>query len=292
MSGILTHPSTKSRLEAFMNDPAPALLLVGETGAGKLAAAKHVAASLLGIDPKKIDAHPGFIYIAAESDKKEISIDQIREVIRKLTLKFAGTGFVRRVVLINMAQQMSHPAQNSLLKVLEEPPADAAFILTASSPAALLPTIVSRCRLLAVSPTSLSLAKKHYNSNFSDAAIVQAWSLAGGNAGLLDALLGSKSNHPLKSAAAQAKQLIKSPTYERILVLGTAAVDKTEFEALLDGLARVLAALHKISIQKNSPSKKLLADRRLVRQARQDLHKNVNPGLLALNLALNLKTGA
>jgi DNA polymerase-3 subunit delta' len=54
----------------------------------------------------------------------------------------------RRVFIIEDAEKLNEHSANSLLKVLEEPPAFTHIILAASNPLALLPTIRSRCRLL------------------------------------------------------------------------------------------------------------------------------------------------
>src|SRR3546814_1492649 len=43
-------------------------------------------------------------------------------------------------------------AANALLKILEEPPKDALLLLVAHRPGRLLPTIISRCRRLALAP--------------------------------------------------------------------------------------------------------------------------------------------
>ena len=51
----------------------------------------------------------------------------------------------KKICLIHDADLMTLPAANSLLQILEEPPADLVFILLSSRPWALLPTIISRC---------------------------------------------------------------------------------------------------------------------------------------------------
>lgn len=58
----------------------------------------------------------------------------------------------RKVYLVEDAQEMNASAQNALLKVLEEGPDYAAFLLLAENEAALLPTIRSRCELLRLQP--------------------------------------------------------------------------------------------------------------------------------------------
>jgi len=52
----------------------------------------------------------------------------------------------RRVVIVSDADRMTQPAQNALLKTLEEPPAFAHIVLVSARPDALADTIRSRCR--------------------------------------------------------------------------------------------------------------------------------------------------
>lgn len=87
---------------------------------------------------------------AAKSQKasSEIKIDQVRELDGFLNLR-SHRGR-RRVVLVHPAEAMNPNAANALLKGLEEPQADAHFILVSHRPARLLPTIRSRCVALPV----------------------------------------------------------------------------------------------------------------------------------------------
>ncbi len=52
------------------------------------------------------------------------------------------------ICLITDAAAITIPAQNALLKTLEEPPLSAQIILLADSTAKLLPTVVSRCQIV------------------------------------------------------------------------------------------------------------------------------------------------
>lgn len=75
-----------------------------------------------------------------------ISIDDIRELHDRLI----GTPLSRyRCCIIRSAHRMQENASNIFLKILEEPPAGLVFILTAPSTSMLLPTIVSRSRVVA-----------------------------------------------------------------------------------------------------------------------------------------------
>src|SRR5579884_472304 len=64
------------------------------------------------------------------------------------TLAYAPTIGRRRVYIVEQADTLTEAAANSLLKVLEEPPPYALFILLAPHPARVLPTIVSRSQMV------------------------------------------------------------------------------------------------------------------------------------------------
>ena len=79
-----------------------------------------------------------------------ISIEQVRDVQRETSLlPFEGR---YRVIVFETAELFSEEAANSLLKTLEEPPERVLIILLTTDARALLPTIVSRCRLVQLRP--------------------------------------------------------------------------------------------------------------------------------------------
>ena len=82
--------------------------------------------------------------------RTEITVDQIRAIGEFLHLTAAEGGW--RIVIIDALDQLNPNAANALLKVLEEPPANALLLLIAHAPGAVLPTIRSRCRLLRLAP--------------------------------------------------------------------------------------------------------------------------------------------
>jgi len=96
--------------------------------------------------------HPDVRVIAPLADKKEISIQQIRELERELHYRsFTGK---RKIAIIDPATLLNTAAQNALLKTLEEPPADSLMILIAANGGGLLPTVRSRCLRLSFAPLS------------------------------------------------------------------------------------------------------------------------------------------
>ncbi len=82
--------------------------------------------------------------------RDQIVVDDIRRLGGFFQMSAADGG--RRVVIIDAADDMNTSAANALLKMLEEPPANATLLLISHQPSRLLPTIRSRCRSLRLLP--------------------------------------------------------------------------------------------------------------------------------------------
>lgn len=78
--------------------------------------------------------------------KKNLDADTIRKIAPFLRMTASEGGW--RVVIVDDAETMSLTAQDSLLKILEEPPARSLLILITARIGAFKPTIRSRCRVL------------------------------------------------------------------------------------------------------------------------------------------------
>ncbi|MBP9699881.1 hypothetical protein KBD71_01210 [Candidatus Woesebacteria bacterium] len=96
----------------------------------------------------RLVAHPDFHTIAPLEDKSSISIDQVHQLATILAVK--PSTLQSRLILITPAHQLTLPAQQALLKTLEEPPAQTQLILATAYPFKLLPTILSRCQRIPV----------------------------------------------------------------------------------------------------------------------------------------------
>ncbi len=87
---------------------------------------------------------------SADAPKKEIGIDQMREIQHAASLRpYEGS---YRVFIIDGAEHLSEEAANSLLKTLEEPAADVVFLLLTTDEGLLPSTIVSRCQKIELPP--------------------------------------------------------------------------------------------------------------------------------------------
>jgi DNA polymerase-3 subunit delta' len=103
---------------------------------------------------RKIDGgnHPDIHLISPLPDKRDISIEQLREMQHILSLRPYEAP--RKACIIDPAERMSVSAANSLLKTLEEPPGNALIILLTENAGMLLPTVRSRCQLVRFAPLS------------------------------------------------------------------------------------------------------------------------------------------
>lgn len=95
------------------------------------------------LNPLTVNNDPDFIILDSETS---IGIKQIRELKIKVNLKPFQNPY--KIALLARAERLTLPAQNALLKLLEEPPAQTMIILDSASADSLLPTIQSRCQLI------------------------------------------------------------------------------------------------------------------------------------------------
>jgi DNA polymerase-3 subunit delta' len=180
-----------------------ALLLAGPAGVGKREFAEAVAMRLLcerscgnahacgECDSCRWFAagnHPDFRRVIPEADAEEIESDEAPAKAEKADKKKSSqilVGQVRalsdfvyvgahrargRVILVQPAEAMNAAAANSLLKILEEPPATVYFILVSDAYRRLLPTIRSRCRMLLMSRPDPTTAGSWLKGKQPDAA--------------------------------------------------------------------------------------------------------------------------
>jgi hypothetical protein len=93
---------------------------------------------------RHIGDHPDLYWVDKGSDGTRVRIGQVRATQKALRLGANEGGY--RVAVIADAEWLNQEAQNSLLKLLEEPPNKTCLILASASSAPLVATIRSRCQ--------------------------------------------------------------------------------------------------------------------------------------------------
>jgi DNA polymerase-3 subunit delta' len=128
-----------------------------------------------------------------------LRVGQLRAVQRAAYFQPMGR---RRVFILDGAETMRWDVANVFLKILEEPPGSATLILTAPSPYALLPTIVSRCMQFHFAPLSQAAVEKilREKTNRKPAEIKLAAQLAEGSPGLAMEMDVEKTGQARKNA--------------------------------------------------------------------------------------------
>ncbi len=290
MDDLLLHPHSREQLERFIKQPSHALMLLAPDGSGKRSVAEVVARQILDIkDSKNLREHPAINYV--EPDNRAIPIEAIRLLQKRLQLKTIGTRPIRRIVIIEGAHRMTTEAQNALLKMLEEPPADTLFILTATSKHSVLPTIYSRSQHIEVkSPSSTDMVDYFKGLGLASEAIQSALRYSGGRIGLTHALLQKDEEHPLLAAVVQARQLLSASLFEKLGLVDDWAKHKDELSDRLDTLERMCQAGLSAAADKedNDLVKRWKRYYQAVYDAKASLRHTPNAKLLLTNLFLSL----
>ena len=94
--------------------------------------------------------HPDILWVRPQDGRKTISVESVRNM--RDSAYILPNESDRKVYIIDPADTMQDYAQNALLKILEEPPAYASFLLLCSSKASLLPTVLSRSAVFSLTP--------------------------------------------------------------------------------------------------------------------------------------------
>lgn len=214
---IALHPKTHLAVDNYLKQPAHALAIIAPRGSGKTYLAKHITARLLVVEPVQVENHQ-YVKVVTPDEKLSIKIEHAKEVVRFLRLKTTGDNAIRRVIIIEHGETMTLDAQNMLLKLLEEPPADTVIVITVSDRTAMLSTIMSRVQTLTV----YNPAEQELRSAFKgtpSAVLDNAYKLSGGKPGLMKALVDNDTDHPLIAAIEEVKTLLAGDQFTRLLAV-------------------------------------------------------------------------
>jgi len=212
--------------------------------------------------------------------KTTITTEQVRTMIAMLRTHAT----VRRVIIINPADQMSEAAQNALLKSLEEPNANTHFLLVTENEQQLLATIRSRCQVLTLHRTSQAQDETLLDSTSLTASEHrQILFLAAGRPLLIRQLARTpKLLAEYQAIAADAKCILTAPgSYEALRTLPPYFTNRTKALQLIDILLTMVA--FQIKTQP-SPAHQPLLDRIITAETR--LRHNGNVRLALINIVV------
>lgn len=279
LNQFYSNEKAKQTLVNFITDGRlpHALLLEGEAGCGKTHFARLTACAALCSSEQKPcgicrscrlilqNTHPDVKVISPDAPDKPYAVNALRELI--LSCYVLPNDGEKKVYILRNIHEMSEQAQNTLLKIIEEPPAHVIFILTCQSRARILPTILSRVVTLAISPCPVELCAKALMERLPSAEEEQCQNMArqcGGNIGRALTILQDERLSAIHSDAQEAAQLICGGSeFDLLCLLNRYNRKKEDFLLLLEELRQIFVQIIR---QKNGAAdKNFLPDKLLHR---------------------------
>ena len=220
------------------------ILLVGEAGCGAGFAARclaadylypaggpHAEAVLRGEDSECLS-------VRGEGASGQIKVERIRDVREKIQHSALSADAAGRVLFIYGAGSLNGSSANAMLKIMEEPPEGVLFLLTATSAAAVLPTIRSRCAAYTVTPAPQPECAAALRRALPALDARQAPDLACVDDGRIGAARDAGNAPPATAARAAARELCRQATARDTY---RAAALLARYEKDKEGAARLLA---------------------------------------------------
>ena len=178
--------------------------------------------------------HPDVTFIGPEGAAGMIKVGSIRDAV-KLAYMTPSLG-AARVFRVVGADAMNEESSNALLKVIEEPPQGSFFVLETSSPGRLLPTLVSRLRMISVKPPESEELAQYAHSISADPTRLRRAEL------LLGEPLAPEQNAERFALAEQVLSAMQAVRGGQDPEVAAKAFVKQDAETVLTTLSRVIEA--------------------------------------------------
>lgn len=232
-----------------------AIIIEGEEGTGKRTFAREIAAALVcrgsGSVPcyecsqcnKAVKGvHPDIYEYSASGGARSFHVDVVREIINDAYMSPNESEY--KVYILGNAHCMNESAQNAILKILEEPPSYAVFILTAVNKSMLLETVLSRAVTLSVGGVDARLGADYItekNPDIDYSSAYNAVSALGGNIGkAAQSLEGGKLREITDLANGIALGIIADNEYELLKTVSAFGKNRQDMLSALNMLKTTL----------------------------------------------------
>lgn len=221
------------------------LLLLGKPGLSMLEDAYAVATVILNTSRERLLAHPDFLYIGPQEGKNSIGVDASLQILAKGSLKPSRAD--RIICILDGIDKMTIPAQNKLLKLLEE--CSNIQVLAVAYSSQVLSTVKSRLRLVEYRP----LTKRDFLQMYPEIPEVMYYA-TGGCPGLLEEMSSSVARYQtcfqLMSARSDSHKLLE----ELHLLKEKDPLSVTEKVSDMQATCRVLSAAIVENLRAASPT--------------------------------------
>ena len=230
-----------------------AIIIEGETGLGKRTLAREIALNLFcrGEDKpcmvcpqcKKLlkGVHPDLFEYTAADKPSAFHVKRVREIRDDAFVKPNEADY--KIYILGNAQSMNASSQNAILKILEEPPEYAVFILTVTNKSAMLPTVLSRSVVLSLSGVESAKGANYIsqvNEEISYDAAYKALEIQGGNIGkAIESLSDGRLAQISEAANELARAVIAEHEYELLKTLSVFVKKNADLSSALAVLKTV-----------------------------------------------------
>lgn len=226
--------------------------------------------------------HPDISVLTGPAEGKPITVDQIRSL--RADAHIRPNEAQRKVYLLEEADQMNASAQNAMLKLLEEGPAYAAFLLLAGNEGGLLETVRSRCEEITLSPVPLNECVRWLHQRFPEKSAEELQAAALDCQGILgravEQLDGTENGRQARLERAAALASALEGRDELALFEAAMSLDKGEKGELIPLLDALEGELTRRMGQTADP-RRLYRAVALVKELRNGARLNANAGQLA-----------
>jgi len=271
-----------------------AYILSGPVGSGRHTLARLLSAAMVCASPagrrpcylcgpckKALNGiHPDVIPVTGPGEGKPITVDQIRAI--RADAHIRPNEGERKVYVLEGADRMNDSAQNAMLKLLEEGPAYAAFLLLAENAGGLLQTVRSRCEDLTLAPVPLEEAVRWLSEKYPYTEPQEVRNAAINSQGFLgravDELDWGEAHMEAKSRAVYLADGLEKQEADLFQV--TMILDKLSREELNRTLEALEEELARRTVAQND-RRRLMKAVDLVKQLRAAAQFNVNGGQVA-----------
>ncbi|MBQ9531108.1 MAG: hypothetical protein IJR70_03440 [Eubacterium sp.] len=243
---FISNQKVKEQLEILIDSGRfpHALIIEGDEGIGKKTLAREIALSLMCISEEERPCrncaqcnkvlkgvHPDICEYGPDESKKTrpFTVDTVRDIINDAAVKPNESQY--KIYFLYDCERMNTAAQNALLKLIEEPPEYALFILCTQTKSAFLETVLSRSVVISLQGVDFSegahyICENNPDINYNDA--LHSLSVCNGNIGkALESLSDGKLQKYIDIANELALSSISANEYDLIKTCGVFERDKT-----------------------------------------------------------------
>ena len=278
---ILLNPKTHASITKIIYAPQQTVGINASVGSGKATIAKYIA--------DKILTHHGSVqsYISVHQPiDNKYTIEQTRQIISNINLKPHKANTIAQIIILEDFDLMTSQVQNLFLKPIEDPTAGVMFILTYSDKQKVLPTILSRIKVLSIENIASSSVIDYFIDSYDEKAIKTAYNIANGKIGLINSIL-QNNQEPLLEEIEMSKTFLISDKYNKLII--TNKIAKKDIGLFLEAIAIVADSGMKNALDKNvNQLKKWHLIRKNILFAKSLYATNGNTKLILTYLSINI----